>query len=61
MRLDNAQRIIHEVSGKSYSWLQAWGLGTIKAAVRTIESRASATDRDRELAEDVKRKVWRKW
>ena len=61
MRLDEAQSIIHEVSGKSYSWLESWGLGYIKAAIRTIENRASATDFDREFAEDVKRKIWRKW
>ena len=61
MRLDEAQSIIHEVSGKSYWWLEAWGLGTIKAAIRTIENRVSATDIDREYAADVKAQVWRKY
>ena len=61
MRLDEAQSIIREVNGKSYSWLKAWGLGYIKAAIRTIENRASATKIDREYAADVKAKVWRKW
>jgi len=58
MRLADAQEIIREVHGKSYSWLREWGLGTIKEAIRTIENRVSATDADRELTADVKREVW---
>ena len=61
MRLDEAQQIIREVQGKGYSWLKSWGLSLIKEAIRTIEDRKSATDTDREYAEDVKRKIWREW
>jgi len=61
MKLVEAQQIIREVQGKSYSWLKAWGLSWIREAVRTIEARKSATDADRELAGDVKRKLWREW
>ena len=61
MRLAEAQGIVREVSGKGYPWLQSWGLGIIGAAIRTIESRVSATNADRELAADIKRKIWREW
>lgn len=59
MKLVDAQSIIREVSGKSFSWLKQWGMGTVKEAIRTIEDRVSATEADREYAEDIKRKVWR--
>jgi len=59
MKLVDAQSTIREVQGKSFSWLKAWGLGTIKEAIRTIENRISATDADREYASDVKTKIWR--
>jgi hypothetical protein len=61
MRLEEAQSTIREVHGKSYTWLKAWGLGWIGEAVRTIKARKSATERDRELAADVRRKLVRKW
>ncbi len=61
MRLTEAQATVREVSGKQYDWLKAWGLGTIKEAIRTIQDRASATDADRELAADVERKLCRGW
>jgi len=61
MKLAEAQSIIREVRGKSYSWLKAWGPSIIREAIRTIENRASSTPADREFAEDVKRKFWRKW
>jgi len=61
MKLVEAQQIIREVQGKSYTWLEGWGLGWIREAIRTIEDRKSATNNDRELAEDVSRKLYRKW
>lgn len=61
MRLEDAQSIVQEVSGKSYWWLEQWGLSTIREAIRTIEDRKSATDANRELADDVRRKLVRKW
>jgi len=59
MKLVDAQSVVREVSGKSFSWLKSWGLGIIKEAIRTIENRVSATDADREYASDVKTKIWR--
>jgi hypothetical protein len=59
MKLVDAQSVVREVSGKSFSWLKAWGLGTIKEAIRTIEDRVSSTHADREYASDVKTKIWR--
>lgn len=61
MRLEDAQDLIREVSGRQYSWLKSWGLSTAKEAVRTIENRVSATDADREHAAGVKAVLWRKW
>ena len=61
MRLTEAQSVIREVSGKTYPWLKAWGLSTVKEALRTIEDRISATDDDRELAFGVRRKIQKKW
>ena len=61
MRLEDAREIIREVSGKSYRWLEQWGLGTIRTAIRTIENRQSATNEDRALANDIRRKLMRKW
>ena len=61
MTLEEAQGIIREVHGRSYSWLLSWGLSLIRAAIRTIFNRETATAGDLELAEDVKRKLYRKW
>lgn len=61
MRLADAQAIIREVQGKSYTWLSHWGISTIREAIRTIYNRASSTDADKELAEDVKRKLYRRY
>lgn len=61
MRLEDAQSTIREVHGKSYTWLKAWGLGTVREAIRTIYDRKSATDADIELAEDVERRIYRRW
>lgn len=61
MKLSEAQSIIREIQGRSYTWLEAWGLGWIREAIRTIENRQSSTDADRELAADVRRKLVRKW
>ena len=59
MRLADAQTIIRQASGRTYTWLNRYGLSTIKESIRTIEDRMSATDVDREYAEDVNRVVWR--
>lgn len=59
MKLVDAQSIIRQVQGRSFSWLKSWGLGTIKEAIRTIENRVSATNADREYASEVKTKIWR--
>ena len=61
MKLIEAQEIVRQVSGKGYTWLRSWGLGYIGEAVRTVESRQSATDADRELAFDIRRKLERRW
>lgn len=61
MRLTEAQSIIREVHGKSYSWLKSWGLSYIGEAVYTIRNRVGATAADREYAEDVARRLGRKW
>lgn len=61
MRLEEAQNTIRQVHGKGYSWLKAWGLSTIREAIRTIYNRKSSTSADIELAEDVERKLYRKW
>ena len=61
MTLTEAQSVIRQVSGKQYPWLKAWGLSTIREAIRTIYARKSATDADVELAEDIERKLHRKW
>lgn len=61
MKLAEAQEILEEVQGRSYSWLRSWGLSFVSTAVRTVENRKSATDADRERAADVKRKMWRRW
>ena len=57
MWLAEAQEIIREVHGKGYTWLFAWGLGWVRDAVRTIEDCKSATDGDKELAQDVRRRI----
>jgi len=61
MTLKDAQSIIRQVHGKSYSWLYQWGLSTIREAIRTIYNRKSSTAADLELAEDIDRKLCRKW
>ena len=61
MKLTDAQSIIREVSGKSHDWLEAWGLGVIREAMRTIEDRVNATDADLEYVKDIRRKLYRKW
>lgn len=61
MRLIEAREILKQTQGRSYSWLRSWGLGLVSAAVRTVEDRKSASSADREMAEDVKRKIWRRW
>ena len=61
MKLKEAQSIIREVQGKSYTWLEAWGLSTIKEAIRVIYNRKSSTDADIEYAEGIERKLYREW
>lgn len=61
MKLTEAQRIVREVDGKGYGWLKEWSLRWINEAIRTIQDRKSATDADREIAENVRRKIVRKW
>lgn len=61
MRLAEAQSIVREVDGRSYSWLQNWGLSLIKEAIRTIEDRKAATEADRERAAGIKVKIWREY
>ena len=51
MKLEEARSIMWEVDQRSYWYLEAWGLGTIREAIRTIWDRKSATDADREKAE----------
>ena len=61
MRLEDAQSTLKEVSGKSYAWLQQWGLSTIQEAIRTIHNRQSSTATDIERAQDVQIKIARKY
>jgi len=61
MTLYLARQVLHEVDGKSYTWLQAWGLSTIREALRVVGRRKSATDADREIAESIQTRLSRKW
>ena len=61
MKLIEALEILHEVNGKGYSWLKAWGLSTIRAAIRTVLNRKSATINDKQLAENVQTKLSRRY
>ena len=61
MRLIDAQSTLKEVSGKSYTWLQQWGLSTIKEAIRTVNDRQSATATDIERAQDIQTKIARRY
>ncbi len=53
MKLREAQEILREVSGRSASWMAAWGLSLIRAAIRTVRARAAATNEDLRRAEEV--------
>lgn len=57
MKLEDAQSVLREVHAKPYAWLVAWGLSTIREAIRTAEARKSATAADKERANDVRRKI----
>ena len=61
MKLSEAQEIVRQAQGHSYSWLKAWGLSYIREAIRTIYNRKSATKADLEYAEELDRKIRRKW
>jgi hypothetical protein len=61
MKLAEAQQVLREVDGKTYDWLKAWGVSTIREAIRTVEDRVSATDADRELAGNISTKLARRW
>lgn len=61
MRLIDAQSTLKEVSGKSYTWLQQWGLSIIREAIRTVRDRQSATAADIERADDIQIKIARKY
>jgi len=61
MRLDEAQTIIRQTSGKSYSWMRQYGLSWIREAIRTIQDRKSATETDHEYADAAADKIARKW
>lgn len=61
MRLTDAQSVIREVHTKNYSWLKAYGISTVREAVRTIRDRKAATPEDKEIAYDVERKLYERW
>jgi hypothetical protein len=61
MKLTDAQSTIREVHTKNYAWLKAYGISTVREAVRTIQDRKSATQADREIASDVERKLYERW
>lgn len=62
MKLEEAQSIIRQVNGKSYTWLRAWGLSTIRSAIRVIyHNHNRTTSGDFELAEDLERVIYRGW
>ena len=58
MRLEDARGYLYEVHGRGFWWLKEWGLSTIKEAIYTVRHRASATEEDLDLAEDVSRKIY---
>lgn len=61
MKLVDAQSTIREVHTKGYSWLKAYGLSTVREAIRTIRDRKAATYEDKEIAYDVERKLYERW
>lgn len=61
MSLNEAIQVLHEVHGQQYSWLKAWGLSTIRSAIRIVLNRKSASKEDIELAYGIKEKLSRKW
>ena len=61
MRLQEAQSVVRECQGKSYTWLKSWGMSTISEAIRTIMDRKSATEADIEYALDIQTKVARRY
>lgn len=58
MKLEDARGYLKEVRGRPLWWLKEWGLSIIKEAIWTIRHRASATEEDLSLAEDVSRKLY---
>lgn len=61
MRLQEAQEIIREIDGKSYSYLTQWGLSLAREAVRTIRYRKTATREDKVSAARVGRTIFWRW
>lgn len=57
MKLVEAQKIIRQVDGKSYSYLKEWGISTVKEALRTILDRVSSTQADVEIAQAIRYKI----
>lgn len=53
MRLEEAQKVLGEVDGSSYSYLKDWGLSTVREAIRTVWDRKSATKEDRNRADSL--------
>jgi hypothetical protein len=58
MKLKQAEEIINETWGKSYEYWQQWGLSTIREAVRTVLDRKTASKEIKELAEEMKYKIY---
>ncbi len=60
MRLQEAQEIIRELDGRSYTYLKQWGLSLAREAVRTIRYRKTATQVEKMCAERIRRTIfWR--
>lgn len=58
MKLRDAHDNLHEIMGKPYSYIHAWGIHIAKESIRTILDRKSSTVEDRELAESIRYKIF---
>ena len=59
MRLEEAERVLEEVEGKSYRYLKEWGLSTVREAIRTVKDRKAATDSDLNRADSLLEHIYR--
>ena len=60
MKLNEARDIINQVDSKSYWWMKAWGISTIREAIRTIQDRKASTKSDKYRADVILNNILRK-